>query len=151
MTNTNIETNIPFGYISANSLDSNIVSELLDDGVNVTAQECYEDWREGKIEELLESGECETRDEAEDTADCDADEFWQRYEDYEPQIEGERDGVKYASSWLGGALNFFILHSPHITETAQECSPCVPGAGNLDCTGGYRCYDVPPDWRRKED
>lgn len=60
--------------------------------------------------------------------------------------------VWFGSSWLGGALNFFILESSYQVFSAF-CSPCVPGAGNLKVTDGptpapasVRCYGVPRDW-----
>ena len=40
----------------------------------------------------------------------------------EPIIEGECEGVKYRTSWLGGALHFFIFESPVIAK----CRPCSP-------------------------
>lgn len=150
--NYNIETGIQFGYISANAMDSDIVSELLDNGTDLDAQAAYAEWLENKIEELIDSGECDLREDAESEADSVSYEFWESYESYEPSIEGVKDGVMYASSWLGGALNFFILQSPHITDSAHECSICVPNAGSIDTLDGrYTCYDVPPRWRRNSD
>ena len=72
-----------------------------------------------------------------DTLNCD-----------EPIVEGRKDNVHYLSSWLGGALNFFIIESPVITESARRASPCVPGAAILDTLdGSERGYDVPAEWR----
>jgi hypothetical protein len=41
----------------------------------------------------------------------------------------------------------FVLKSPYYTF-AQFCSPCVPGAGNLDnpCTDGPKTYALGHDW-----
>ena len=63
----------------------------------------------------------------------------------EPIIEGTNDGVSWRTSWLGGALNLFIFHSPVIVRCSL-CSPCVPNAGNLDSLGDYETYGVPLDW-----
>lgn len=77
----------------------------------------------------------------------------------EEEIEGDLDGVHYVTSWLGGALNFFILESPRTTLVRSLCSPCVPNAGDLDSgkaefsvegDRGYLCYDVPAEWRDTE-
>lgn len=40
--------------------------------------------------------------------------------------------------------DLFIMKSPYYTE----CSPCVPGAGNLDSPmeGGVKSYCLGPDW-----
>lgn len=69
----------------------------------------------------------------------------------EPVHEGELQGVKYRTSWLGGALNLWVFESP-FTGNFRECSPCVPGAADLDNpdNAGVTGYDVPPDWRWKE-
>lgn len=66
----------------------------------------------------------------------------------EPIIAGEREGVHYRTSWLGGALNFWIFKAPY-SGKFQPCSPCVPGAGNLDCpdkANGIETYMPPADW-----
>ena len=66
----------------------------------------------------------------------------------EPDVSGTYEEVSYATSYLGGVLNFWIFESPHITQAATSCGICVPGAGNLDnLTGSVTCYDVPADWR----
>jgi len=43
--------------------------------------------------------------------------------------------------------DIFILSSPYYTH-AQFCSPCVPGAGNLDtpCDAGPKTYCLGPEW-----
>jgi hypothetical protein len=45
--------------------------------------------------------------------------------------------------------DIFVLASPYFTY-AQFCSPCVPGAGNLDTPmpegEGAKCYALGPDW-----
>jgi hypothetical protein len=43
--------------------------------------------------------------------------------------------------------DIFVLKSPYFTY-AQFCSPCVPGAGNLDTTGpeGIKTYCLGHDW-----
>lgn len=66
----------------------------------------------------------------------------------EPIIEGTYQGVSYQTSWLGGALNFWIFESP-VVNRFDLCSPCVPGAGNLHCPNpdGHEAYDVPAEWR----
>lgn len=78
----------------------------------------------------------------------------------EPTIEGVYDGVHYLISWLGGAPLLWITQGP--TGWAKSlCSPCVPGAADLDSgyvVAGddrmgqpdhgcyYECYVVPRDW-----
>lgn len=47
--------------------------------------------------------------------------------------------------------DLFVLKSPYYTR-AQFCSPCVPGAGNLDhpCETGPKTYCLGPDWFEDE-
>lgn len=43
--------------------------------------------------------------------------------------------------------DIMVIKSPYFTY-AQFCSPCVPGAGNLDhpMVGGVKCYCLGHDW-----
>jgi hypothetical protein len=146
-------TRIAYGYIGASALGSDLVNELMDNGTDIHAAEAYKVWRATKADELLDTDESiESLEEATDEADHLSHEFWDSYESYEPIVEGVRIGVKYRSSWLGGALNFFIFESPVITAKAREASPCVSNAGILDTLdGNVVSYDIPADWRRTED
>lgn len=137
--NINPETGIAYGYIAARSLDPELVEELLNThGENLSEAEALEAEKNRWIE--LE-GHLHNFNE---------DKFCDNMQIEEPTIKGECDGVKYMSSWLGGALNFFIFSSP-TTGSYWACNPCVPGAGNLDQPGGsVVCYDVPRDWMRHD-
>lgn len=137
--NINPTTGIAYGYISGKALDGELESTLLfgPQAVNETANAAFTDWKEEFVDR--EGREPDERDEQG---------FWDEYEDYEPFITGDLDGVTYASSWLGGALNFFIFKSPVTTDKARLASPCVPNAGILDTLdGSVTSYDVPADWR----
>lgn len=162
-TNVNLETGIAYGYISANSLHPDIVQDLQDNGTDVYYEEAWADFIRGKRSEYNENLDA-TRQRVEDDGlkfdedSVDAfdeedyrDEFNNSYEQDEPVHEGEKDGVKYRTSWLGGALNVWVFESPFTCKTVP-CSPCVPGAGDLDNVGkgDYECYDVPPNWRDEE-
>ena len=144
MTNVHPETGIPYGYISANSLDPEVVQELMH-GLHT---------RDLSYEEALFEAKTKFLRETEDRPDMDMDDdfdeqaFNDSYTQEEPAIEGTYEDVKYRSSWLGGALNFWIFFSPH-TNNFDKCSPCVPYAGNLNRPNplGDLAYDVPPDWR----
>ncbi len=127
MMNINEETGIRFGFISANSLHSDVVDDLM---FNFGTDLDYEEYvKENPDEE-------------------DADDY---YND-EPDIEGEMEKVKYATSWLGGALHFWIFESPYKTQCAL-CSPCVFNVGDLGNIGEDYvdvAYDVPKEWRTEE-
>ena len=130
--NINTETGIRFGYISSNKLDPEVVHTLMFEvGVDLAFEEYM-----AELEEKY--GE-------------DFDEYTAvgGYHCEEPIITGSYEGVSYSSSWLGGALNFFIFESPVITKCAL-CSPCVPGAGDLGSEGEFEAYGVPDNWLKEE-
>ncbi len=145
MVNANPTTGVRYGYISANSLHSELVDELMygRQAVDVYYKEAcaeLEDAIYQAVSSFLSSRQTQHLvDEALAMFEHECD---------EPIHEGEYEGVKYRTSWLGGALNVWIFESP-VTGNYQECSPCVPGAGNLDCPDldGVVCYDVPKEWR----
>ncbi len=148
--NTNPETNIPYGIVSSNVLNSDLVDALLFDGFGV---ENFVDhsWEDAKQEAISEY-----RREHEDT-ELDDDEIMDEINtdcwDFEETIvSGVLEGVTYQSTYIGGALNFWIFHSPVVTDKACQCSPCVPGAGNLDSLkGSYTAYGIPDDWRIEDE
>jgi len=138
--NINLETGIAFGYISARALHSDTVDSLL-----FGHGESFTDhgWQEFEREYRLENEIPDDEDLPDDAGDS--------YYAEESSVSGIYQGVHYASSWLGGALNFFILQSPHITDSARMASPCVPNAGILDeLEGSTQAYNVPDSWRDDE-
>lgn len=73
----------------------------------------------------------------------------------EPIIEGTYQDTKYITSWLGGALHFFITEARAYTPWAPACSPCVPNAGNIDSwidgqTGNQSAFLPPMSWLSEE-
>lgn len=140
--NVNELTGIRYGIISANSLDGELVQDLLYyEGEDLSWKEAEEEIKIAMREEGV------TEEDWDRTLD---DRLSDVYID-EPIVEGECEGVKYCTSWLGGALHFWIFESPRI-GLYSECSPCCPNAGNLDSPNddGVECYDVPEGWRVDE-
>ena len=145
MVNANPTTGVRYGYISANSLHPEVLDELLygrqatDLSYENFKTEVYAAMRAGLDDWLSVRAIDAAFDAAIEEAEFNCD---------EPIHEGEYEGVRYRTSWLGGALNVWIFKSPVVGNYA-ECSPCVPGAGNLDCPDldGVVCYDVPKEWR----
>ena len=140
--NVNELTGIRYGIISANSLDGELVQDLLYyEGEDLSWKEVEEEIKIAMREEGV------TEEDWDRTLD---DRLSDVYID-EPIVEGECEGVKYRTSWLGGALHFWIFESPRI-GLYSECSPCCPNAGNLDSPNddGVECYDVPEGWRVDE-
>lgn len=145
--NINPETGIAYGYISAGALDSDLVDTLTGNGTDLFAKEALAEWHSEKAIALFNAGGYDDIHDADE--DVDDSEFWDCYEAYEPVVEGQYDDVVYSSSWLGGALHFFIYQSPVTTDHARLASPCVPNAGILDTLDGdVTSYNVPDDWRR---
>ena len=157
--NINPDTGIAYGYISADALDPDTVDELMygRQAVDITYKAALEEWlsaarhdHDNMHEENAGNPEFDHRAFDEDAA---TEEFSEDYNCDEPTIEGEIDcpgygPVQYATSWLGGALHFWIFKSPFTTDEARRASPCVPNAGILDtCDGDVTAYDVPADWR----
>lgn len=130
MSNRNEETGVPFGFISANLLGGDMVHELM---YGSQAEDL------SLAEALADAG-------IDQDDDGERQEFYDNYEHDEPVIAGMFEGVKYQTSWLGGALNFWIFESPSITNNCAQCSPCVPGAGDLGSEGDYTAYTVPAEW-----
>jgi len=129
--NANPETGIHYGVVFANSLDQELVFELLFGAQAVDHS-------------FSTALECNGIDKDDDEAVA---EFAEDYQCDEPDIDGELDGVQYCTLWLGGALHFIIYKSPFVTHDCTPCSPCVPCAGDLDSPGGgYTAYTVPDAW-----
>jgi hypothetical protein len=140
MLNTHPDTGVAYGLVSSNDLDPELVDTLMygPQAKDMSYEAGYALWLESQPDEM-----------------CD-DVLEQIYSDqyvaYEPEITGTHDGVTYSTCWLGGALNFWILESPHIGEGSRP-SPCVPGACILhhpestsQWIGSASGYTVPADW-----
>ncbi len=144
--NRNPETGIRYGYISANSLHPDVVDTLC------YGTQAVDKSYEAACNELSASismavGDFLSRGQARSLIEYALEMF--EHECEEAIFEGVLDGVQYRTSWLGGALHVWIFDSLR-TALFEECGPCVPGAGNLDCpsTDGVLTYDVPFDWRK---
>jgi len=132
--NVNPETGIRYGVVALNSLEDWVYEEFELHGKNLTAEYA-----------LAESGVDQDDDEA-------LQDFWDDYYPEEEEYELEtHDGLKLGLSYLGGAALVWVFESPVTTE-ARECSPCVPGAGDLDNqeTGAFTCYTLPSEWFRQD-
>ena len=144
-TNANIDlsTGIHYGIVLGNHLDADITQELM------FGSQAYD----REHEQFLQAKANELGLGIDDLPDDVSDD----YQNDEPYIEGVYEGVQYATSWLGGALYFFILGSP-VVSGLRLCSPCVPNGHDIrPCDKvmpvaeadldehGYG-YTVPTDW-----
>lgn len=149
--NTHPETGIPYGVIALNSVNSDVAADLWCKGTNVSEKEAIKEFSDdirNELEALNEGleplGEDDIQAEIEKRLEK------EEFDCEEPYIEGSYEGVKYGIRWLGGAPLLWVYFSPFVGRHAQ-CSPCIPGAGNLDTPldAGFECYDVPSEWRNK--
>ncbi len=179
--NTNPKTGVPYATIKADSLDSDLVHDLMyKHGKDISYQvaeteyiaNLRQEWQ-AKVDERQEEIDTLEQREFSDVGLSDEDQarlrelqgarmadqempfdpeqvdmqpFADSYQCDEPRIEGIFENVHYGTSWLGGALLFYCFQSPYITHKAAQCSPCVPGAGDLDSLGHFTSYTFPPEW-----
>lgn len=150
--NRDQETGIRYGYIAADSLDQDVLHELMygPQATDIHWEDARQELMASYIMGNIDDG-ADEEDDIEDEIERRLEELSNGWYDDEPIHEGELDGVQYRTSWLGGALHVWVFSSPR-TAFFQECSPCVPGAGNLDCpdVDGVLTYDVPFEWRASE-
>ena len=124
-------TGIHYGVIAQNSCNCESVDDIYTNGEDLALAKALGELR-------VRCGDDDERLERETQAmfDC--------WETLLSNIEYNKDGYL-----ITGCLDFdlFILKSPFYTF-AQFCSPCVPGAGNLDCPceTGPKTYCLGHDW-----
>lgn len=172
-TNYNRETGIRYGMIAMQSLDPDLYNDLMNlpnpsqdsafreylidfidnAGVDLTEEQmlefekAQEDPDTTILQELAESIGSEIEDRF--WGGSVSDDFWDAYDEGDVGAEGVIDGVTVHLADLGGAHVLWVFDSPHVGKY-RECSPCVPGAGDLDSPDpehGVETYDVPADWR----
>lgn len=147
--NRNPDTGIRYGIISANSLHPYVLDDLCygAQAKDVRYEEACADLASAirvAVSDFLSSNQTQQLiDEALEMFE---------YECEEPIFKGTYEGVRYSTTWIGGAMHVWVFESP-VTGHYAECSPCVPCAGNLDCPDleGVVCYDVPDDWRDSDE
>lgn len=130
-TNRNSRTGIHYGVISQNSVMPEALDDILEHGVDSAWENAIADLKKehGEGTEAYESA---------------VEEMGNQWETEFNNYVYERNGYK-----LTGCLqnDLFILDSPYYTH-AQFCSPCVPGAGNLNhpCKTGPKTYCLGAGW-----
>lgn len=163
MPNYNSKTGIPFGVIQGNNVQD-LLDDIFTNGTNLS----FEDFQEQIKKELSEAiagvlaqytrhpeavAESLAYDDILETLMdgglCDY------YECEEPEFYYEDGSLKLELTYLGGAPLIYVLESPFVTH-CRPCSPCVPGAGDLDSPDedGMLCYclpkeEMPEDWNGK--
>lgn len=149
--NRDVETGIRYGMISMNSLDCDVVSDIYDHGDDIGYEEAIEDIKDsiqsGFKRVLEDLGLKPDDDDLSDMADnVMQNQEWHREESGPYRYESEGYVLQTTSD-----NNLWVFKSPYYTH-AQFCSPCVPGAGNLDCPcpEGPKTYCLGPEWFEDE-
>lgn len=134
MPNYNQETGLPFGVVSGNKLNPDLLDELYFAALGIEQTRLLD-------EEAL------ARAENGQSLDEDwQDEFLEGCCIDEPSAHFEHEGIHVQYSWLGGAPIVFSFNGP-VQNVASYCSPCVPGAADLDSSlGDIECHGFPADW-----
>lgn len=119
-------------YHINNDLHPDVWEDIFE-GTNLTDREYLDDLdqrvRRALLElpdEVLEHINIESvAEEIMDTALCNG--LQDNVEHDEPVYEGETDGIKWRTTWLGGAPHLMVFESPYF-GVGHGCSPCVPNA-----------------------
>jgi hypothetical protein len=143
---TNHDGNAAYGVVALNSLGDWAFDEFFHNGENLTAENCLADFLDEW--DANNPGNSEEREDAREDA---IQEFWDGYYGEEEEYRIQTDTMILELSYLGGAPLVWVIKSPH-TRMVQPCSPCCPGAGDLDSgEGSILAYDLPPEWYPDEE
>lgn len=143
-TNRDPETGISYGMISQNSLSGDALSDIYSCGDDIG----FENMRKQAQDELAAAIEAAVENYGKLDAQEAADDLLDNIEWHECDESGpyryECDGYVLQTT---DDNELWVFKSPFYTH-AQFCSPCVPGAGNLDtyCPNGPKTYCLGPDW-----
>ena len=151
--NINPDTGVRYGVISTRNIDQDVLDTILQNGTDLSYAEAEEETRRD-VEADVRAG----RGILLDDVDMEVQARMENYQSDEPVVrytltdDAGQTTLEVQTTWLGGAQLLWVFKSPYRTK-ARLCSPCVPGAGDLDNPDpeGVECYDVPPDWREGGD
>jgi hypothetical protein len=153
MANFDKTNGIRFGVISTNSVDAEYLYENQElDYPPSTCPDCGNELVTTDSPDIPEDAEWITGKELA-CVTCEtcywSDELWDGGESNGWSYE--RDGYVLMDCLVN---DIFIIKSPYFTY-AQYCSPCVPGAGNLDSPvdegTGAKCYCLGAEWFTEDD
>jgi hypothetical protein len=155
MTNFNEKTQLPYGVIAGASLHPDVQADLWD-----AAHGDELDHFEGQLRSLCERyGYSEEQTDeiveqwiASEYGVISTDDFdFDHGPSEEPCAQIVYEGVTLVISHLGGAMIVTSIDGP-VCSVASMCSPCVPGAADLDSGyGSIRCHGVPFEWLSEDE
>ena len=126
-TNIDKSTGIRYGVISLNSLDSWVYEDLVPEYGCPTCPCCGDEVRDGTSHDYY----CDECEQGYNTEECFSDSpLYHILKDNNYEAHTDYDGI-----------NLFVLESKYYT-LVKYCSPCVPGAGDLNspCIDGVKAY-----------
>jgi len=143
-TNIDLKTGIRYGIISQHSVNPDAMEDVYQ-GDNLTYNDAVADLLEQVEAALFEilRATAMSREQAKDVARQAAENL---LDDVGGDAVGETDNAIYGYSQDGYELRttsdneLFVFKSPYYTY-ARYCSPCVPGAGNLDDAVDVDAFD----------
>lgn len=142
MQNVNPKTGIPYGVVGGNSVPE-LLELITQNGKNLTWEAFREDTISKLTSVLEDAGASDAKDTAESTFN---DANWDCYQAEEEEfVYEDSHGNKFQLGYLGGASLIWIINSD-LVERCNKCSPCVPGAGDLDNpnkNGTIVAYTIP--------
>lgn len=125
MPNYDEKTGIHFGVISPHSINQETLSDLCDKSTDTIYEASKKDFLKD-LESFCDEHNIDFKNINEDSF---IDEFNQNYEnDYHGY---EYEDKEYSLHISDDNFGIFVMKSPFFTYT-QQCSPCAPGAGDLD-------------------
>ena len=152
--NINAETGIRYGVISQNSAELNpdAIEDIYQHGRDLSFEQYQQDIKD-KLRSALSDyfSDVKWGDKKESKLDIAVNDCWEVIEENaNDQYEGDGSNMLYESDGYKiqtTETEFIILESPYFTR-AQYCSPCFPGAGNLNtyCVDGPKTYCLGHDW-----
>lgn len=153
--NVNPRTGIRYDVIDANDVPE-LLDTIIHDSTNVTVDEWYDQVLDEVIDAIGDTLDDytpqayrlagEIREEVDDLIHDTLMEDSPNEEcNYEYEFETPHGRLRLELGWLGGAPLIWVLKSPWIAP-CRECSPCVPGAGDLNTPdpNGFEAYCLPP-------
>jgi hypothetical protein len=141
MPNYNQKTGLPFGVANAHDFWP-LLSDIQDWGTNESEKEAVDSLKE-RLLSFLDGEPIRDRERAaEDTLDVLLE--YAEFELEECSYSYETDGTRYLLSYLGGAPLIWVIESNYACY-CHHCSPCVPGAGDLNSPDGTTlAHCMPP-------
>jgi hypothetical protein len=147
MFNYNKDTGLAYGVASGHTFSS-LMEDIETHGDNVSFANFRQSYR-NEVEALVKNLPIFSRERGDAVQDImDALDDYVDYQGEEDNYVAEIDKTKYEMGWLGGAPLIWVTDSEWACY-CKPCSPCVPGAGDLNSLGGSALsHCMPPsEWK----